>query len=249
MPGPWSVTCSSIQGAASTMRTATRVPRGRRRERWRAGCRGSARAHPAGRGPGVGPGSSAVTSTPLLGGHLLPRRRPLRGHRLQVDDVDLRVAASLRASTSSDSTRRASRSVSASAASSFGSELGPDVGLEGFEAQAQGGQRRAQLVGGVGDEPSLGLDELGEAVGGEIERLRQGAELGRAVAGCRPGRRGRRRRAAERRLLETGAPAGSRRGRTPCRRRATATSTTTRQRARAGATSTAPGHRASTSGR
>ena len=58
-----------------------------------------------------------------------------------------------------------------------------DVGGEGLEPEAQRGERCAQLVGGVGDESALGLDELREVFGGGVERLGEVAELRWAVVG------------------------------------------------------------------
>ena len=55
------------------------------------------------------------------------------------------------------------------------------VVLQHLQPQAQGGERRAQLVGGVGDELLLGGDELLQASGGGVERLGQLAHLGWAV--------------------------------------------------------------------
>ena len=68
---------------------------------------------------------------------------------------------------------------------------GIDVGQPGssaLEPQPQRGERRAQLVDGVGDEVLLGGDELLEARGHPVERRGEGADLGRPVvgAGARP---------------------------------------------------------------
>ncbi len=69
------------------------------------------------------------------------------------------------------------------AASSFGRAGLGDGGGEGLQPQPQRGEWGAQLVGGVSDEPLLGVAELRELGGRGVERLGQGAELGGTIVG------------------------------------------------------------------
>ena len=55
------------------------------------------------------------------------------------------------------------------------------VGLQVLQAEAEGGQRGPQLVGGVGHERVLGPDQLLQPPGGVVERPGEGPDLRRAL--------------------------------------------------------------------
>ena len=140
-----------------------------------AGCRARGAARPRRRAPRRASGASAVTS------RVVARRRPRgpgrRGRRAR----GAAPAWSLRSSASRSSTSRATRStprwtsaiVSASAPwRAMWSTL-----------PAQGRQRRAQLVRGVGEEPALALAGALERREHRVERVGELADLAAASAG------------------------------------------------------------------
>ena len=95
---------------------------------------------------------------------------------------------SARASVRSPSTSRDSRCVSRRAPARSSRRIRADLGLEVLESEAQGRERRAQLVRRVGHERLLGVHELLEPAGHVVEGRADLPHLRRSRCPCPPGR-------------------------------------------------------------
>ena len=142
------------------------------------------------------PSPAAATTRPTsrssaTGSHDVRRSLEDRSRRRPRTRSPCAAARSARAKASRPSTSRDRRSASSSAAPRSAASSGRrGAGLQVLEPQPQRGQRRAQLVGGVGDERLLGADSSLETPARVVERRgqRRAPPAGRRSSGARAAR-------------------------------------------------------------
>ncbi len=145
------------------------------RSRCARGCAAPARAgrgRRSARPSGTGPSSNRRSAV-----RLTPSHRSATNGRSSIGSVRRKSVCSAWASTSRSSTSRLIRVISACTSRSTrrtSSSVGILLRGEHLELAADHGQRRAQLVGGVGDELALAAERLREPVEHVVERLRRG---------------------------------------------------------------------------